>query len=202
MATSIELIKSQQAALQAMGLYKGKIDGAWNLQSRLAMAGLQHNQAFCGLKARSDNNYFSPFEKLPTGWAWASDGTVAFADSTFNSATADDKATEAGKAEQERMANEAKANADKAEQEKVAKEAAAAEEKRLADEKIAAEQAEEKRLADEKLAAEVEEKRLADEKIAQDAQAAELLKQQEAAVEPPAQAPEAPAAPAEEKKAE
>lgn len=74
----LELIKSQQKILKDLGLYAGAIDGAWNLKSQLAMAGLQHSPSFTGLKARPDNSFFRPFEPLPKGMVWSEDNTVVY----------------------------------------------------------------------------------------------------------------------------
>ena len=76
MSKIYELIKSNQQALADLNLYVGKIDGVWNLKSRLAMAGLQHSPAFVGLKARPDSAYFAPFEPLPIGWSWSDEGAI------------------------------------------------------------------------------------------------------------------------------
>jgi hypothetical protein len=69
-----KLIECQQKLLKERGLYNGKIDGAWELQSQSAMAGFQQTREFAGLKPRLQNEYFSPFEDLPKGWVWSEDG--------------------------------------------------------------------------------------------------------------------------------
>lgn len=69
------LIASQQEILKMLYLYDGVVDGNWGYKSQSAMAGLQNNLTFAGLKPRPTNIYFSPFEELPIGWSWEEDGS-------------------------------------------------------------------------------------------------------------------------------
>jgi hypothetical protein len=71
----MSLIKCQQSILKDLGLYQGKIEGAWGIKSMSAMAGLQDTTTFAGLRRRPGNEPFAPFEPLPKGWTWSEDGT-------------------------------------------------------------------------------------------------------------------------------
>jgi hypothetical protein len=69
----LKIIICQQVILESMGLYDGPIDGNENLICASAVAGLQLNPAYAGLRPRPSNTLFQPHEDLPKGWAWDTD---------------------------------------------------------------------------------------------------------------------------------